>query len=764
MSIKKEIFIQDSLKPIPINSLETILYQMKNCICEIHKGEKKGTGFLVRIPYINNSLTVLITNEHVFGLKDVIAGINITLSLNNLNKTKDIKINSKRKIYINEILDVTIIEIKKEQDNINDFLSLDEQIYNFQNYNNINYYNNIYKGQSIYLLNYMGGNEIFSSFGLLNGIENYEISHKCSTDQGSSGSPIILLNNNKVIGVHHTGSAHKFKMNFGTLLAKPILDFQKISNSNLLVIKKNNIQYSNIYNMNLNISNYSNNTNNILTNLDQNLISSITIKKERKKLLDEISQPNGNKNDAKKEYYLINKNYLRLINNKFNLEKIFCLMQANQNKNGIDLLNIVKANLDNKTKKDLSELNKQVLQKLLLNSKEAYGLNYFHVNNDKSNNLLYYKQCDIISQKIFEVLSEIDDDINSKCQKIECVFDKNIIIIFINKFIINIANFDNGIFVKQIIISNGQNNSYNLSQIFNLFAQKGYQDFMKSFVTWNDLISFNINQYNVQANIFNITDDGKIIENNFIEPKNTINYSSILNNKKLWTVIYLYINELFIKRKLNSPSVNDEDFCIISKRLLSHLQTENNYSKLKKYFIGKITEHLQDEKDVSNIIKSLPQKDLIDLINNLDKNNNNTIYNNSHKIDLIPIQNPYNPNEIYNILDNFELIEKHIGNEYLSHYPYHILKCSIIGNNMIIFHYPNNKFNNKKYMFLVSKIDDKNNFKNEYLLIYDNPQYINHFQQIKANLYNYLSNQYYINNTAPIVANGYIEIGIILKI
>ena len=287
---------------------------------------------------------------------------------------------------------------------------------------------------------------------------------------------------------------------------------------------------------------------------------------------------------------------------------------------------------------------------------------------------------------------------------------------------------------------------------------------MKSFVTWNDLISFNINQYNVQANIFNITDDGKIIENNFIEPKNTINYSSILNNKKLWTVIYLYINELLIKRKLNSPSVNDEEFYIISKRLLSHLQTENNYSKLKKYFIGKMTGHLQDEKDVSNIIKSLPQKDLINLINNLDKNNNNSIYNNSYKIDLIPIQNPYNPNEIYNILDNFELIKMYIGDTYLLHYPYHILKCSIIGNNMFFFHYPNNKFNNKKYMFLVSKIDDKNNFKNDYLLIYDNPQYINHFQQIKANLYNYLSNQYYINNTVPIVANGYIEIGTIMKL
>ena len=89
------------------------------------------------------------------------------------------------------------------------------------------------------------------------------------------------------------------------------------------------------------------------------------------------------------------------------------------------------------------------------------------------------------------------------------------IIIFINKYIINVAHFDNEIFVKQIIIAGGQNNSYNLQQIFNQFDQKGYTEFMKSFSNSNNLINFNINinnqPYPVQAHIYNITEEGKLV-------------------------------------------------------------------------------------------------------------------------------------------------------------------------------------------------------------------------------------------------------------
>ena len=57
-------------------------------------------------------------------------------------------------------------------------------------------------------------------------IEESKIYHKCSTDKGSSGAPILSLENNKLIGIHY-GSIDNanFGFNIGTLIAFPIIDF-----------------------------------------------------------------------------------------------------------------------------------------------------------------------------------------------------------------------------------------------------------------------------------------------------------------------------------------------------------------------------------------------------------------------------------------------------------------------------------------------------------------------------------------------------------
>ncbi len=74
-------------------------------------------------------------------------------------------------------------------------------------------------------------------------IEENKISHKCSTDSGSSGAPILLVKNNKVIGVHYGGSKHSFNFNFGTLLLKPIIEFLKeYKNISKNLSKENNNQ------------------------------------------------------------------------------------------------------------------------------------------------------------------------------------------------------------------------------------------------------------------------------------------------------------------------------------------------------------------------------------------------------------------------------------------------------------------------------------------------------------------------------------------
>ena len=51
------------------------------------------------------------------------------------------------------------------------------------------------------------------------------IQHECSTDFVSSGAPILLLSNFKVIGVHKRRT--KYKFNEGTFIKYAIEEFNK---------------------------------------------------------------------------------------------------------------------------------------------------------------------------------------------------------------------------------------------------------------------------------------------------------------------------------------------------------------------------------------------------------------------------------------------------------------------------------------------------------------------------------------------------------
>ena len=109
--------------------------------------------------------------------------------------------------------------------------------------NDINNYNNIYENELLYILNYINGKILFDSYGILTNLNEIKIMHRCNTDPGSSSSPIILLTNNKVIGMHYRGSKHNNNYNFGILHKKPILEYIKINEENIKLkkeIKKTN--------------------------------------------------------------------------------------------------------------------------------------------------------------------------------------------------------------------------------------------------------------------------------------------------------------------------------------------------------------------------------------------------------------------------------------------------------------------------------------------------------------------------------------------
>lgn len=226
-----EQFLNGSPEPLSMKSIETILEQIKNSICKIYDG-KQGTGFFVKIPFNNIQLPVLLTNNHIIDENDNINKKIITIYLGNENNGKNIKLDGKRKFYTNKDYDTTIIEIKENSDEIKNFLELDDKLMEClsMNKNEIpEFLKNIYLNKSWYILNYPEGKEIVASIAQPGQISGQYINHKCNTKIGSSGSPILLCDNQKVIGVHF-GFSNTLKFNKGILIIYSIIDFNQKNN------------------------------------------------------------------------------------------------------------------------------------------------------------------------------------------------------------------------------------------------------------------------------------------------------------------------------------------------------------------------------------------------------------------------------------------------------------------------------------------------------------------------------------------------------
>lgn len=231
--MEKEKKIKDSVDLVNISGTKTILEQMMYCICKIKISKVNGTGFFCKIPFgKNDTRKFLMTNYHVIDKEYFKNNKKLNLLINDENIAKTIDLKIKRNTYFNEQYDVTLIELN-DNDDIRNFLELDDKL--FKDNSEI-----IYQNKSLYVLQYPHGEEASVSYGLLTSIDKAEIKHKCSTEKGSSGSPILNLKTNKVIGMHKEGST-VFNFNIGTFLKYPLNDF--INNN----INENNDNNINIY-------------------------------------------------------------------------------------------------------------------------------------------------------------------------------------------------------------------------------------------------------------------------------------------------------------------------------------------------------------------------------------------------------------------------------------------------------------------------------------------------------------------------------------
>ena len=310
--MNQEKKVKNSVEPVSISSTETILNQMKYYICKIKINAIYGTGFFCKIPFGNNiTKNFLMTNYHVLNEKYYNENNKINLLINDEDITKIIDLRMNRITYFNENYDITLIELN-ENDNINNFLELDDKL--FRDNHEI-----IYENKSLYILQYPQGKNAAVSYGLLTSIDKFEIKHKCSTENGSSGSPILNLETNKVIGIHKEGSIN-FDFNKGTFLKYPLIDFIK-KYEKIFGNQDNNI----LNNPNVNnIQNEKNNHFNQINNYDGKISKNLIENNINKKYMHAYNKIPLSFNYIKNEVNSNNKIHNIMLDNDINIRNNIC--------------------------------------------------------------------------------------------------------------------------------------------------------------------------------------------------------------------------------------------------------------------------------------------------------------------------------------------------------------------------------------------------------------------------------------------------------
>ena len=202
-----------------------------------------------------------------------------------------------------------------------------------------------------------------------------------STDRGSSGSPILKLSSQKIIGIHKEGvSNHNY--NRGTLLKYPINEYiNKINNEiklkNELNNQKNNIfdQFGNIISKNnYNNQNYylNNNNNNFNNNVSNNLnYNNINM----------INNMNNNMMNYNMNNNLINNNMNNNMMGNMNNNLINNMMNNNMNKN---MNNNMMDNMNNNLINNVMNYN---MNKNMNNNMMNYNMNNNLINMAKDINI-----------------------------------------------------------------------------------------------------------------------------------------------------------------------------------------------------------------------------------------------------------------------------------------------------------------------------------------------------------------------------------------
>ena len=148
-------------------------------------------------------MKLLITNNHILNEAFLKEGnkISYMISENENEFFYEIDLEKDRYKLTNNALDFTIIEILNE-DNIKNFLKINYEPYAMND--------------EIFAYRYAGGVKLGFSFGKFLQKENNILKYDIPAKRDSSGAPLLLVKNSKVIGVHYKDTVFNAeKVTFG---------------------------------------------------------------------------------------------------------------------------------------------------------------------------------------------------------------------------------------------------------------------------------------------------------------------------------------------------------------------------------------------------------------------------------------------------------------------------------------------------------------------------------------------------------------------
>jgi len=491
--------------------------------------------------------------------------------------------------------------------------------------------------------------------------------------------------------------------------------FKEIKNENIFKACLNNkIDFENKYNCKSYLINKNNieeqkQSENIELNINNNKVIKylsylITIYNEYSKIKKELNEKIiKHSNIPEEEYYLINRKYMNEFENILHFKEFINEINVNEIQN-LDLdINNINNDILNKVRGNLKEEAISYLITLednkLINNDNNYDIYKDEILDNENNKIYYYNDCQIITQKIYILLRQIENNISTKTKIIKCILNNSKVIIYFNDNIINSGylNDDNTFIIEHIIYSGS---SYDISKLFEIFKDRGFT-FIQQYLSIKR-ISIYDNYLSIEAKIYSLLEENDTKKN--LSPK-------------LKSLILL---SLFKNKKINyQKDKNKEKVFLINKEWLFHCQfdeinklIEKNYN-LKSYLNKEdITNLSIDSIQMNDIISFLDYDSLLTIDDNISKLQNMDNIPCQAKAELLKLDNK----EI-TIYTNFVMINEEISKIFENNFEfvnveYNTYLSHMDGDIIIISKYP-------QYSILFGKINMDYSFDIKYIFDFD---------------------------------------------